>query len=312
VVEGRADQPVPAMGRLLTALVALAILAGAAPAPKPAPFSVMVEGFTFTAKVASLTVVPGEEIGLVIDGSDGPYRLEAKYGAARQVRGGAWRWRAPETPGLVELTVEDGRQAKAIAIQAFVMVPFGRVEKGRLQGYQIGTYPAKTQPEGFVEVTAENVRTKLSPHFELRQFLCKQAAGYPKYVVLSEALILKLERVIEALDRAGHDVDTLHVMSGYRTPYYNEQIGNVRDSQHTAGTAADVFVDEKTDGRMDDLNGDGVVTRDDAIWLFELVDRMDRLPDALFKGGLGDYGSTAAHGPFVHVDVRGRLARWRG
>ena len=25
-----------------------------------------------------------------------------------------------------------------------------------------------------------------------------------------------------------------------------------------------------------------------------------------------DYGSTAAHGPFVHVDVRGRLARWRG
>jgi hypothetical protein len=63
---------------------------------------------------------------------------------------------------------------------------------------------------------------------------------------------------------------------------------------------------------MDDLNRDGVITRDDAIWLFDLVDRMDRLPDALFKGGLGDYGSTAAHGPFVHVDVRGRLARWRG
>ena len=130
--------------------------------------------------------------------------------------------------------------------------------------------------------------------------------------MLSEALILKLERVVEALDRAGHDVDTLQVMSGYRTPFYNERIGNVRDSQHTAGTAADVFVDEKRDGRMDDLNGDGIVTRDDAIWLFELVDRMDRLPDALFKGGLGDYGSTAAHGPFVHVDVRGRLARWRG
>ena len=57
---------------------------------------------------------------------------------------------------------------------------------------------------------------------------------------------------------------------------------------------------------------DGVITRDDAIWLFTLIDRMDRLPAALFPGGLGDYGATAAHGPFVHVDVRGRLARWRG
>ena len=33
-------------------------------------------------------------------------------------------------------------------------------------------------------------------------------------------------------------------MSGYRTPFYNEGIGNVRDSQHTTGTAADVFVDD--------------------------------------------------------------------
>jgi len=28
-------------------------------------------------------------------------------------------------------------------------------------------------------------------------------------------------------------------------------------------------------------------------------------------GGLGVYGSNAAHGPFIHVDVRGSKARWR-
>jgi uncharacterized protein YcbK (DUF882 family) len=27
-------------------------------------------------------------------------------------------------------------------------------------------------------------------------------------------------------------------------------------------------------------------------------------------GGLGIYGSTSAHGPFIHVDVRGTRARW--
>jgi hypothetical protein len=197
-------------------------------------------------------------------------------------------------------------------LNVFVLVPIGEVRDGRLNGYRIGTYPEKTRPLGFVEVTADTMLAKLSPHFALRQFLCKQAGGFPKYVVISEPLILKLERIVEALDRAGHQVDTLTIMSGYRTPFYNENIGNVRDSQHTAGTAADVFVDETGDGRMDDLDSDGVVTREDALWLFRLVDRMDRMPGALFKGGLGDYGSTAAHGPFVHVDVRGRLARWRG
>jgi len=162
------------------------------------------------------------------------------------------------------------------------------------------------------EFWLRDLRTKLSAHFELRQFLCKQPGGFPKYVVLQEALPLKLESVVEALDRAGHDVDTLEIMSGYRTPFYNEGLGNVHDSQHTAGTAADIFVDDKIDGRMDDLDRDGLVTRDDAIWLFKLVDRMDHMPAPLFPGGLGDYGATGAHGPFVHVDVRGRLARWRG
>jgi hypothetical protein len=301
------------MGRLLTALIALLILAAAGPdAAVKVPFSVTTRGLTFTEKVASVTVLPGADLDLRIAGDGGPYRVDAKTGTVSQTRNGTWRWRAPSLPGLVPLTVDDARGRKVMDVNVFVLVPIGEVKDGRLNGYRIGTYPEKTRPIGLVEVTADTMLAKLSPHFELRQFLCKQAGGFPKYVVISEPLILKLERIVEALDRAGHDVDTLTVMSGYRTPFYNESIGNVRDSQHTAGTAADVFVDETKDGRMDDLDRDGVVTRDDAIWLFRLIDGMDRMPAALFKGGLGDYGSTAAHGPFVHVDVRGRLARWRG
>jgi hypothetical protein len=301
------------MGRLIVVLVGLVCLAAVPPrAAEKVPFAVTVQGLTFTEKVGSLSVLPGGDLAFEIVGSDGPYRMEAKRGTLRTRTPATWRWQAPDVPGLATLHVEDARGRKTLEINVFVLVPFGEVRDGRLNGYRIGTYPAKTQPRGFVEVTTENVRTKVSPHFELRQFLCKQPGGFPKYVVLSEPLILKLERIVEALDRAGHDVDTLTIMSGYRTPFYNEGIGNVRDSQHTAGTAADIFVDEKPDGRMDDLDRDGVVTRKDAIWLFKLVDAMDRMPAALFRGGLGDYGSTPAHGPFVHVDVRGRLARWRG
>ena len=303
------------MSRGLGAVVALIILAAAAPprAAEKVPFAVHTRGLTFSDKVASLTVLPGAHIDLEIAGGDGPYRLDAKGGGEERLTASTWRWRAPEVPGLATtLDVRDARGGKALELNVFVMVPFEYVRDGSLNGYRMGTYPAKTQPVGFVEVTTDTMRTKLSRHFELRQFLCKQPGGFPKYVVVSEQLILKLERIIEALDDAGHDVDTLAIMSGYRTPFYNEGIGNVRDSQHTAGTAADIFVDDKIDGRMDDLDRDGAVTRDDAIWLFQLIDHMDRMPAALFPGGLGDYGATAAHGPFVHVDVRGRLARWRG
>ena len=41
----------------------------------------------------------------------------------------------------------------------------------------------------------------------------------------------------------GFHVDTLHVMSAYRTPYYNHAIGDVLYSMHQCGSAADIFID---------------------------------------------------------------------
>jgi Peptidase M15 len=290
------------------AIVQLAV--GAAPARTR--FAVEAKGHTFTARVASVFVLPGERVSIQASGGEGPPVIEAKAGTlqARGTRG--WEWRAPLTPGVRTLTIGDAADRDRVELNAFVMVPSSEVSGGSLNGYRIGTYPAQAQPRGFIQVTPDNLRTKLSPHFELRQFLCKQPGGFPKYVVLQESLLLKLESVLETLDRSGRDADTLEIMSGYRTPFYNEGIGNVRDSQHTLGTAADVFVDRQHDARMDDLDGDGVVNRRDALWLFGIVDAMDRAPSARWRGGLGEYDSTAAHGPFVHIDVRGRLARWRG
>jgi hypothetical protein len=54
----------------------------------------------------------------------------------------------------------------------------------------------------------------------------KQPGGYPKYLVLRERLLLKLEMLLEEAARAGLPVTTFQIMSGYRTPYYNRSIGN--------------------------------------------------------------------------------------
>ncbi len=229
--------------------------------------------------------------------------------------------KAPDEPGLSRLEIENSASGEVAVINVFTMTPASRVDtRGHLNGYRIGAYP-KTPlrgldiylpPTGFVEVTADNADTRLSPNFRLGQFVAKQAGGYPKYVVLRAGLLLKLENILATLNERGHPTDGFVIMSGYRTPYYNRAIGNVPYSRHVFGGAADIYIDDSPrDGRMDDINGDGAVNRKDARWLANFINEMSHEGDFGPRiGGLGVYGSNAAHGPFVHVDVRGTLARW--
>ena len=60
---------------------------------------------------------------------------------------------------------------------------------------------------------------------------------------------------------------------------------------------------------MSDLNRDGRIDTGDAKVLAQAAENVEREhPD--LTGGVGIYRATAAHGPFVHIDVRGTRARW--
>jgi len=202
------------------------------------------------------------------------------------------------------------------------LVPFAAKKKGMLGDYRMGSWPAEHRalsgqygnPEGFIQVTPENQHTRISEHFRLRDFLTKdQASVWPKYLVLREGLIDKLELVIGALNQRGLNVARMSVMSGFRTPQYNERGvgagGRAQNSRHQFGDAADVFVDNDGDGGMDDLNRDGRVNTGDARFLAQVVEQVEQQHPEL-TGGVGIYSATSAHGPFVHVDVRGTRARW--
>ena len=203
------------------------------------------------------------------------------------------------------------------------LLPFQAKRDGRVGTYRLGYWPAErgpipsaayANPAGFIEVTPQNEDTYVSPHFQLRDFLTHdQGSVWPKYVVLREPLIQKLEYVIADLQAHGVRVQHLQVMSGFRTPEYNAlgvgEGGRVSDSRHQYGDAADVFVDNNGDHQMDDLNGDGRVTAADDRVIVQAVDRVEREHPELV-GGAGIYHSTDAHGPFVHIDARGKRARW--
>ena len=207
---------------------------------------------------------------------------------------------------------------------AFIsVIPFDAKAGGRLGDYRVGFWPSERRrhrtdayenPEGFIEVTPENQDTYVSEHFRLRDFLTHdQKDVWPKYLVLREELVDKLELVIDDLEAHKVHVEHMVVMSGFRTPQYNAQGvgrgGRARDSRHQFGDAADVFVDNDGNGRMDDLNHDRRIDSRDARVILQAVERVERAHPELV-GGAAPYRATKAHGPFAHVDTRGERARW--
>ena len=152
---------------------------------------------------------------------------------------------------------------------------------------------------------------QVSPHFRLGQFVCKQP-GATRYLVLRQPLLVKLEQLLATLNDRGIDARTFSVLSGYRTPAYNASIGNETTySRHAYGDAADVFVDDNGDGRMDDLNRDGRHSVADARVLSRIVQSLEGEPESeQLVGGLGTYAPTGSHGAFMHVDTRGFSVEW--
>jgi uncharacterized protein YcbK (DUF882 family) len=223
---------------------------------------------------------------------------------------------AIRTPAVLPVMLEDGTPFSLVVLR-----PFGEKRGEYLQGYRLGRWPAERwmmaknyyNPDGFVEVTPENASVPLSAHFTLGDFVTHdQRDVWPKYVVLEEKLIDKLELVLADLAAHGYTATRAVVLSGFRAPYYNDRgvgEGMARASRHQFGDAADILIDSDGDGRMDDVNRDGRVDLADVAPISAAVARVEKVYASL-AGGLGTYTAMGPRGPFAHVDVRGTSARW--
>jgi len=231
-------------------------------------------------------------------------------------------------PGVYPLAGAGSAAAAEAALQRLnliVLKPFSAKVNGRIGTYRMGNWPYEGRtprsasyatPKGFIEVTRETFGTSVSEHFKLGDFVTKdQRDVWPKYLVLDRRLLDKLELTIAEINRMGYHVKGFSVMSGFRTPQYNEQGvgagGRSGVSRHQYGDAADVYPDDDRDGRLDDLNRDGRVDLKDAKILASAAEAVETANPELV-GGIGIYPATSAHGPFVHIDARGTRARWGG
>ena len=209
---------------------------------------------------------------------------------------------------------------RVLVLTLFAMTPATSVRDGMLDGYRIGEYiktPLKglasyAPPRGFIRLTPGNADARVSDRYSLRDFQCKLDGG-SKFLVLRPEALIKLELMQHKLVARSRAVfKKFTIMSGFRTPYYNSRIGNETGySRHLYGDAMDIFVDSDGDGQMDDINRDGRVNQRDAALLLAVAEEIDDSADwGWLKGGAGVYRANSAHGPFLHIDTRGYVARW--
>ena len=285
--------------------------------PYKTSFAIRIKGEESNYTIFSVFVMPGERLTL---SSTAPLRLTGPDIGIREETTMAWQLTCPPEPGAYKLTLRHDN-GEVATLNVLVLTPITDMEGEYLGKYRIGNYPTTPlrgnpiylPPKGLFMLTDDLLSLKLTPHFTLKQFQCKQGEDrYPKYLLVRERLLLKLEYLLEVAQEEGYDIETFGFISGYRTPHYNQAIGNVKYSRHVYGGAADIIIDQNRDGNMDDLNQDGKVDENDVRLFYNLVERQVKKERyaAQFIGGLGFYKRNNRHHGFIHVDVRGTAARW--
>ena len=288
-------------------------------AVRPPARSFTTGAFGHSNAVRIRVALPNEPIRMPLDFDASTDGLQAQWiGFDGAGNGAVAPWpsdgvlRAPARPGAFWLVVSRGGVTDTVAdLAVFVERPMPNQMATGINGYHMGRWPKASDgivPRGFIEVTQRLSEFPLSPHLRLSDFVVHDAQDYfPKYLHVREPLLDKIELVVDEIAQMRGRAPALvklNVASGFRSPAHNGALsGTAQDSRHMYGDAADIAIDANNDGKLTEIDARLVAAA------AEVVER--KYPDLV--GGVGLYVTTEGAGwPYVHVDVRGRRARWRG
>lgn len=117
---------------------------------------------------------------------------------------------------------------------------------------------------------------QLSKNFKRGEFACKCGCGKANP---HPALVYALQKLRDLV------AEPIYINSAHRCEEHNAKVGGVKDSLHVRGKAVDI--------------------RTNGLSPAELADMAEKITE-FYHGGIGRYNT------FVHLDVRGKKARWRG
>ena len=123
----------------------------------------------------------------------------------------------------------------------------------------------------------------LSKNFKKSEFKCRDGSEVP------DELMGNLRDLVENLQIIRDTIGKpIRIISGYRSPKYNRKIDGAKRSQHMKAKAADMVI-----------KGMKPV-------------EVHRIVTGLIKEGKIKKGGVGLYKYFVHYDVRGFNARWKG
>lgn len=136
----------------------------------------------------------------------------------------------------------------------------------------------QTQPASKIQA-----KDKLTDNFSLKEFASHDGKPFTEEAKVNLSTLAKNLQVLR------NDVKKpVTIMSGYRSPQHNKNVGGASKSQHMMGMAADIKIPGMTPkqiyNKIEELIGKGQMQ----------------------QGGMGLYPT------FVHYDVREGKARWKG
>jgi len=287
--------------------------------PRPPARLFAADAFGHSGAVRVRIVLPNEPVNLPIEFGGSTALMQAQW-IAFDGKGNepVVQWpeqgalRAPARPGAFWLVLSRGAVADTIADLALLVEhPMPNARATGINGYHMGRWPRASDamvPRGFIEVTERTSDFPLSPHLRMSDFIVHDGQeAFPKYLHVREALLDKLELLVNEIAQMrglAPSAVKVNVVSGFRSPAHNGGLsGAASDSRHMYGDAADIGIDANNDGRLTEIDARLVAAA------AEVVER--KHPELV--GGIGLYINADGGGwPYVHIDVRGRRARWRG
>lgn len=124
---------------------------------------------------------------------------------------------------------------------------------------------------------------KLSRHFDSSEFDCKCGCGKRPQTMPPQELLDCLEKIREAFDAP------IIINSGYRCQEHNARVGGAKSSRHLKGDAVDFTIK-------------GIKTVDAYNYVLKAFGEKPY--------GIAIKRRENPYGGFVHLDVRGKKARW--
>jgi hypothetical protein len=164
------------------------------------------------------------------------------------------------------------------------------------------TYKSLTKHTKFYVVKKRDCYKKILGNNRIKSLISKDSrykstwyfSGEMLYLGIDERILFKALELQDALSKKELDRDALKITSGHRSPQHNKAVGGASKSRHIKGEALDLWIG--------DINKDGVYTKEDKQIVLDLCDKKI----IGNEGGIGLYPGTQV----VHIDVRGRRARW--